>query len=309
MIFRYLGGIMNKKWTFVPVTVWFFALVTLFAFNMPFSESCVWGEETEPATEMETETVTESVPEPEVKPESTDTKTEESIVADGEKPLAVMDLFWQGGVLMYPIAFFSFLVVAVGLERFWGLRRGAVLPRRLIHNLDVQISAKADPRAIYALCKKNRSAVSRVIQAALFKSGRPMSEVLEAIQNAKDNEANRLYGRVRLLNLAAAVSPLLGLLGTVIGMIQAFMATASSVGVHKAEMLSEGIYLALITTCAGLVVAIPAAILAHWYEGKIQKLFYQMDLRLVNFVAYMERLEGKVHFMPSAFRSYMKQKP
>ncbi len=287
---------MNKKWIFVPVVAWIFTLATLTTLNIPFSNSYAWGEVTETATE----TVSES---------ENATKTGVKVDAEEKKTLSVMDLFWQGGVLMYPITFFSFLVVSVGLERFWGLRREAVLPRRLIHNLDVQISAKADPRAIYALCKKNRSAVSNVIQAALFKSGRPMSEVLETIQNTKDNEANRLYGRVRILNLAAAVSPLLGLLGTVIGMIQAFMATASSVGIHKAEMLSEGIYLALITTCAGLAVAIPAAILAHWYEGKIQKLFYQMDLRLVNFVAYMEHLEGKVHFAPSAFRSYMKQKP
>lgn len=242
-------------------------------------------------------------------PVKTDSEPKSGSEASAEKePLSIYDLFVSGGVLMIPIAFMSFLVITVGLERLFALRRGAVLPRKLIHNVDVQVSAKADPRAIYALCRKSRSAASNVIEAALFKAGRPMSEVQDALQNAKENEANRLYGRVRLLVLAAAVTPLIGLLGTVLGMIEAFMATASSVGVHKAEMLSQGIYLALITTCAGLIVAIPAAILAHWYEGKIQKLFYRMDLQLVNFISYLEGLEGKVHLTPAHFRAYVKQK-
>ena len=225
-----------------------------------------------------------------------------------EKELSILDLLKSGGVLMIPIGIMSVLVVMVGLERFFGLCSWVVLPRWLMHNVDVQVSAKADPRAIYALCRRNHSALSNVIQAALFKAGRPMPEVQNAIEQAKENEANRLYSRVRVLALAASVTPLIGLLGTVVGMIQAFMATASTVGIHKAEMLSEGIYLALITTCAGLAVAIPAAILAHWFEGKIQRLFYRMDQKLINFIAYMEGLEGKVHLTPTAYKAYVKQK-
>ncbi|MCR5163820.1 MAG: MotA/TolQ/ExbB proton channel family protein [Thermoguttaceae bacterium] len=224
------------------------------------------------------------------------------------KELSILDLLKSGGVLMIPIAFMSVLVVMVGLERFFGLWSCFVLPRSLMHHVDVQVSAKADPRAIYALCRRNHSALSNVIQAALFKAGRPMPEVQQAIEQAKENEANRLYSRVRWLVLAASVTPLIGLLGTVVGMIQAFMATASTVGIHKAEMLSEGIYLALITTCAGLAVAIPAAILAHWYEGKIQRLFYRMDQKLINFVSYLEELEGRVHLAPSAYKAYVKQR-
>jgi len=258
---------------------------------------------TEPAEGVSTEE--EAVAEKTSKEETQSETTEES---ESEKELSIMDLIKSGGVLMIPIGIMSVLVVMVGLERFFGLCSFAVLPRWLMHNVDVQVSAKADPRAIYALCRRNRSALSNVIQAALFKAGRPMQEVQNAIEQAKENEANRLYSRVRLLVLAASVTPLIGLLGTVVGMIQAFMATASTVGIHKAEMLSEGIYLALITTCAGLTVAIPAAILAHWYEGKIQRLFYRMDLKLINFIAYLEGLEGKVHLTPAAYKAYVKQK-
>lgn len=228
--------------------------------------------------------------------------------SESGKELSILDLLKSGGVLMIPIAIISVLVVMVGLERFFGLCSWFVLPRRLMHNVDVQVSAKADPRAIYALCRRNHSALSNVIQAAIFKAGRPMPEVQNAIEHAKENEANRLYSRVRLLVLAASITPLIGLLGTVVGMIQAFMATASADGVHKAAMLSVGIYTALVTTCAGLAVAIPAAILAHWYEGKIQRLFYRMDQKLINFVAYLEALEGKVHLSPAAYKDYVKQK-
>jgi len=129
----------------------------------------------------------------------------------------------------------------------------------------------------------------------LLKVGRPQAEVERAVAEASDREASRLYGNVRWLNLAAAVAPLMGLFGTVWGMIWAFFRTTQlQAGQNKADFLAEGIYVALVTTLGGLAVAIPAAIFSHYFEGRIQSLFYSIDELLFNLMPQIERYEGRL---------------
>ncbi|MDO4584501.1 MAG: MotA/TolQ/ExbB proton channel family protein [Planctomycetia bacterium] len=229
--------------------------------------------------------------------------------AEKEK-ISLWELIQKGGILMYPIGFMSLLVVAVGLERWLALQTFWVVPDKLFRQLDAKIAQGADPRQLYLLCRQYPSSASNILQVLLWKAGRPMLEVQSALQTAKDDEAGRLFGKVRWLVLAASVTPLIGLLGTVIGMIQAFMETAAMsgvAGVNRAEQLSQGIYTALVTTCAGLVVAIPAAILAHWYEGRILRLFMRLDRKLANFLSYLETREGKVHISPAEYETFYAQ--
>lgn len=224
-----------------------------------------------------------------------------------EEEISLWELIRKGGILMYPIGFMSLLVVAVGLERWFALQTFWVVPNKLFRQLDAKIAQGADPRQLYLLCRQYPSSASNILQVLLWKAGRPMLEVQSAMQTAKDDEAGRLFGKVRWLVLAASVTPLIGLLGTVIGMIQAFMETAALsgvAGVNRAEQLSQGIYTALVTTCAGLVVAIPAAILAHWYEGRILRLFMRLDRKLANFLSYLETQEGKVHISPAEYETF-----
>lgn len=222
----------------------------------------------------------------------------------------LLELAQKGGPLMYPIGFFSLLVVAVGIERFVMLRAGFVAPKRFFERLDSLAMEKADPRKIYNACRQFPSAAANVVETALMNVGRPMAEVQAAIQEAKDNEAGKLFGNVRILILAATVTPLIGLLGTVMGMITSFRITSqlSTVavvgGMNKAEQLAGGIYVALITTFAALSVAIPASILAHWYEGVILKLFRLIDRKLLRFIVYMTEVEGKVHVTPEQYDAY-----
>ena len=129
----------------------------------------------------------------------------------------------------------------------------------------------------------------------LLKVGRPQSEVEHSVKEASEREAERIYANVRWLNLAAAVAPLIGLLGTVWGMILAFFETTQlAPGQNKADFLAEGIYIALVTTLGGLSVAIPAAILSHYFEGRIQSVFYQIDEMLFNLLPQIERYEGRL---------------
>ena len=249
---------------------------------------------------------------PEAGASSADASRKDDTAKSSQDDMTLWDFIKKGGVLMYPIGFMSLLVVAIGLERLIALSRRVVLPPRLFSQLEPLLKdKKTDPRQVYKLCEKYPSMASTVIRALLLKAGRPMSEVQTQFQVAKDDEAERLYAKVRWLTLAAAVTPLMGLLGTVLGMSQAFKETAamsSVVGVNRAEQLSEGIYLALITTCAGLIVAIPAAILAHWYEAKILALFRILDRKLISFFAYMERLEDKVVVTPEQYENYQENR-
>ena len=209
----------------------------------------------------------------------------------------LLDLLVKGGYLMIPIGVMSLIVVTFGLERWLGLRRRRVLPPRLMRGIGrLAVDPDGfDPRRAYDLCQVHPSAAGRVIKAMLLKVGRPHAEVELAVRYASQREADRLYTNVRWLSLAAGVAPLLGLLGTVWGMIQAFFATANlPTGANKAEYLAQGIYVALITTFAGLAVAIPAAVLAHLFEGRVQKLFRRLDETLTALLSQMERFEGKL---------------
>jgi biopolymer transport protein ExbB len=215
----------------------------------------------------------------------------------GSGQINLLELLVKGGYLMIPIGVMSLIVVTFGLERWLGLRRRRVLPPRLIRDIG-RLAMEPDgfdPRQAYDLCQLHPSTAGRVIKTMLLKAGRPHAEVERAVRDSCQREADRLYANVRWLSLAAGVAPLLGLLGTVWGMIQAFFATANlPTGANKGEILAQGIYVALVTTFAGLAVAIPAAVLAHLFEGRIQKLFRQLDETLSGLLSQMERLEGKL---------------
>jgi biopolymer transport protein ExbB len=208
-------------------------------------------------------------------------------------------LLLLGGYFMIPILVMSLVAVTFAIERWIGLRRARVLPPALVKRLTQLADSPEgfDPRQAYRICQQFTSAASTVVRAMLLRIGRPHSEVEHAVAEASDREASRLYANVRWLNLAAAVSPLMGLLGTVWGMIRAFHdTTLLAPGQNKADYLAEGIYIALVTTLGGLLVAIPAVIFSHYFEGRIQSLFHQIDELLFNLMPQIERFEGRVRF-------------
>lgn len=209
----------------------------------------------------------------------------------------LLDLLVKGGALMIPIGMMSIIVVALVFERFLNLRERKVLPKQLVSELGTLAASSSgfDPKRAYRICQEFPSSASTVIRSMLLKVGRPQSEVERAVAEASDREASRLYSNVRWLNLVAAVAPLIGLFGTVWGMIQAFFQTTQlTAGQNKSVFLAEGIYVALVTTLGGLAVAIPAAIFSHYFEGRIQNLFYQIDELLFNLMPQIERFEGRL---------------
>ncbi len=210
-----------------------------------------------------------------------------------------LSLLIKGGIFMIPIGLISLMAVTMAFERLINLRKSRVLPNGLVAALGklARDTEMLDPKAAYKLCQQFPSPTANIIRTMILKVGRPHSEIENAVKESSQREADRLYLNVRWLNLATGVAPLLGLLGTVWGLIRAFHdSTQLGVGQNRAEQLATGIYEALITTLAGLLVAIPAAIVAHYFEGKISSLFRQIDELMFHLLAQIERFEGRVRF-------------
>lgn len=203
----------------------------------------------------------------------------------------------QGGVFMIPIALCSIVVVAFAIERRLGLQKSRIIPRGLLVSLQKlnQQNNGIDPRLAYDECQRFRSPLGRVIQVAILKVGRPHAELEKAVEDAVGREADEMAQNIRPINVAASIAPLLGLLGTVQGMILAFMviSTSASTGAAKGAELAQGIYTALVTTFAGLTVAIPAIIVANMLEGRIEKLLRGMEDVFNEILPLFERFEGK----------------
>ena len=219
--------------------------------------------------------------------------------AFAQSSINFLALLIDGGALMIPIAVMSLLVVAVGLERLFALRRGRILPRRFRREIrrTIENTEPAAPQKLFQLSERYPSAAARILQDVLQKVGRPISEIESIIKEGSQREADFLYGNVRWLSLAAAVTPLIGLLGTVWGMIIAFYNTTQiGAGTNRAEVLAEGIYVALVTTLGGLAVAIPAAIMAHFFEGRITKMLSVIEDDFRKLVPRFERHEGRSRY-------------
>jgi len=207
----------------------------------------------------------------------------------------VIELFQKGGPLMYPIVGLSIIALGYTIERMLALRRERVIPRKLVQGLNdlMETPGNFDYRQAYQLCQKYPSSTATVVRSMLDKTGRDTTEIEQALQNACDREASRLYENVRPIAIAFAVAPLFGLMGTVLGMIQLFYAWATQVNVVGNAALAEGIYTKLVTTFSGLCVAIPAVIASQLLEGKIRRLFYAVGDLGHRLVRPLEAYEGK----------------
>ena len=184
----------------------------------------------------------------------------------------------DGGPILIPIAGCSFLLFIFVFERAICLRSGRVIPRpfvkRFIHQLREEELKQVDA---LQLCDENQSPVAEVFAAAVKKWGRPSVEVEQAVLDTGERVANRLRKYLRLFHGISTISPLLGLLGTVLGMINAFNAVATSDAMGRPELLAAGISEALITTASGLTVAIPAIIAHLYFVSRVDRLVMEID--------------------------------
>jgi biopolymer transport protein ExbB len=197
-----------------------------------------------------------------------------------------MDLIAKGGIFIYPIVFCSIVALAVFLERLWVLQRKHVIPAELIRKVEDLLKKQKLSDAIF-LCQADPSSIARVFFAGLKNAGRGMWLVKESIEERGGREAAILEKRVGILSTIASVAPLLGLLGTVSGMIKTFN-VISVQGVGNPAPLAGGIAEALITTAAGLSVAIPTLVCYRIVKDKAESLIFEMEENSIKIIEIME---------------------
>jgi len=198
----------------------------------------------------------------------------------------VVDLILKGGILMYPIIFCSIVALAVFLERIWVLRRKRVIPEEFIRNVEDLIRKQKISEAIF-LCQGDTSSIGKIFLAGLKNAGRGMWLVKEAIEERGGREAAILEKHVGILSTIANLTPLLGLLGTVSGMIKTFN-VISVQGVGNPGPLAGGIAEALITTASGLSVAIPTLVCHRVVKDKAESLIFEMEENSIKLIELME---------------------
>ena len=186
------------------------------------------------------------------------------------------DLILAGRYMMIPIALCSLVGMAVFLERLFVLRKGRVVIPEIASAVDTLPQA-SDFSVAYAVCDRHPGPFANVVRAGLDHSGNEWEITRDVLQETGRQEAVRLTRNLRLLETIAAVAPLLGLLGTVVGMIRVF-AAVSHVGLGNPEVLSGGISEAMVTTAAGLIVGIPALVGHNWLEGRAHGIIFDIEV-------------------------------
>ncbi|MDD5205455.1 MAG: MotA/TolQ/ExbB proton channel family protein [Desulfobacterales bacterium] len=187
----------------------------------------------------------------------------------------MIELIVRGGIFMYPIVFCSVIALAVFLERIWILRRRNIIPDEFVRSVEDLVRKQKMSEALF-LAQGNSSSIGRIFFAGLKNAGRGLWLVKEAVEERGDREAVGLEKRIGILATVANLAPLLGLLGTVSGMIRSFN-VISLEGTGNPAHLAGGIAEALITTAAGLCVAIPTLVCHRILKDKAESLIFDME--------------------------------
>ncbi|HPJ72882.1 MAG TPA: MotA/TolQ/ExbB proton channel family protein [bacterium] len=189
-------------------------------------------------------------------------------------------LLQQGGFLMYVILLCSVVGLAVFLEKLYHLHRAAIDPEPLLLRVR-ELVGEANTASALSLCRETPGPVAHIIAAGLSKAGLARPEIKEAIEDAGLREVSRLESRLGILATVAHISPLLGLLGTVLGMIRTFRTIENLDGLVNPSNLAGGIWEALLTTAFGLIVAIAAFVAYNFLVSRVEKMVGQMEVSAV----------------------------
>ncbi|MBM3171162.1 MAG: MotA/TolQ/ExbB proton channel family protein [Bacteroidetes bacterium] len=203
--------------------------------------------------------------------------------AANPKTISIMDLAIKGGWIMIPLLLMSMLAIYIFVERMMTIRKAGKEDANFMNNIrDCILNGKID--AAITLCKSTDSPIARMIEKGISRIGRPLQDISASIENTGKLEVYRLERSVALLATVAGAGPMLGFLGTVLGMIKAFFNMANSDQGVVISALAGGIYEAMVTTVAGLVVGILAFVFYNLLVASIEKVVYKMEARSIEFL-------------------------
>ena len=189
-----------------------------------------------------------------------------------------------------PLLALGGVAIFIFVERFMAIRKASVLDMNFMNRIRDYISDGKISTAVN-LCKKTDTPIARMIEKGIERIGRPMSDVQTAIENVANLEVSKLENGLPFLATIAGGAPMIGFLGTVLGMVQTFMDMSAAGGTVDLGLLSSGMYVAMVTTVMGLIVGIPAYFGYNYLVARIEKLVFQME---ANSIAFMDILTQPV---------------
>ena len=191
-------------------------------------------------------------------------------------PPTLLDLLHKGGWVMIPLFLCSILTLYALIERLITLRRTARAPQRWLTSLHTHLRAD-DHQAAITLCTKKPYAIAKIVQTGLAQMATNPDNLATTVEHTAQAEVYKLEKNLPLLGTLAGAAPMLGFLGTVLGMIRAFMAIAQATHQISPQHLSSGIYEAMITTAAGLIVGIAAYLSYNYLQTRIQRATHHIE--------------------------------
>ena len=201
----------------------------------------------------------------------------------GAMKLTLLDLMIKGGWVMIPIILLSFVATYIFVERYYVIRKATKEDQNFMNRIKDYIhDSKID--AAVALCKSTDSPSARMIEKGMNRLGRPLQDISTAIENVGKLEISKLEKGFPTLATIVGAEPMLGFLGTVIGMVQSFYAMSQAGNNIEVSLLSDGIYTALITTVAGLIVAIIGYFAYNLLVVKVEKVVFNLEATSTEFM-------------------------
>ena len=215
------------------------------------------------------------------------TSMPKDVTALGAQPegisLSFIDLAIKGGWIMIPILLLSVVAVFIFVDRYFAIKKAGKIDASLLERVKVYITGgKID--AALALCKSTDNPASRMLEKGISRIGRPLTDVNAAIETVGNLEISKLEKGLPVLASVAGGAPMLGFLGTVMGMIQAFYDMANAGNNIDVTLLSAGIYQAMVTTVAGLIVGITAYFAYNILVTNVEKVVFKMEVATSEFM-------------------------
>lgn len=208
------------------------------------------------------------------------------VLAAAPPELHFIDLLLKGGWVMIPLAFLAFLGLVIFVERYLTIRKASKTESNLMLQIKQYIHDGRLDNAI-ALCKNNNSPLARMLEKGLKRIGRPIKDIEAAIENNGKLEVSKLEKNIGVLGIIAGIAPMLGFVGTIIGVITIFH-DVSIKGAIEIGTISGGLYTKMITSATGLIIGIIAYVLYHILNMMVERIILRMETDAIEFIDLLE---------------------
>ena len=205
--------------------------------------------------------------------------------------MSLWQLFNSGGWLMWVLLALGGVTIFIFVERFLAIRKASQGMNMGFMNRIRDAISDGNIQAALEMCRRSNTPIARMVEKGIERLGRPMADVQNAIENVANLEVSRLENGLPFLATIAGGAPMIGFLGTVLGMVQTFMDMSAAGGTVDMALLSGGMYVAMITTVGGLIVGIPAYFGYNYLVAAIERLVFRME---ANSIAFMDILNQPV---------------